>query len=91
MSEPAPGDELWVPLHVSLQAPCHIFVEPLARIGQPISHFLGSVLLVDFIYLTCHAALLPLMFITFRVLGSITSYDRSKSLIEMSKFDRSKL
>jgi hypothetical protein len=74
--------------YVSLQAPCQIFVNWSAWLESLISRSLASDVQIHCIYLMCYVALMLLIFITFCVLNSIVSYDRSKHVIQVGAFGR---
>jgi hypothetical protein len=77
--------------YISLQPVCEIVIDRPARLALPISLSLGSNIQVHFTHLMSHGALLPLIFTAFRLLDSIMSYGRSRSVIKFDKFDQSKL
>jgi hypothetical protein len=77
--------------YISLQAPCQIFADRPARLGEPISCSLASDVQIYFIYLTSYTVLLLLIFITFCVLNGIASYGQSKRMIKIDGFERSML
>jgi hypothetical protein len=66
------------------------FVDWFVIFGSPIPHSFGSDAHIDFIYVTCHTVLLPLIFAAFRVLDLIRSYDRSKCIIRLTEYELSK-
>jgi hypothetical protein len=76
--------------HIYLQAPCQIFVNWSVPFESSISRSLASDIQIHLIYLMCHSALFALILIVFRVLDRIMSYDRSKGVVKVARFDRSK-
>jgi hypothetical protein len=76
--------------YLSWQASCQVFVDRPAQFSSPISHSVNSDIQSNSTDLICHTALLLLIFIAFRVLGSSVNYDRSKRVIKVGGFDCSK-
>jgi predicted CDP-diglyceride synthetase/phosphatidate cytidylyltransferase len=72
---------------ISLQELCQIVLDRFARFGSPISHSIHSDIHREFMSLTCHTVLLPVIFAVLRVLHSIIGYDRYKRVIELDEFD----
>jgi hypothetical protein len=73
--------------YIFFQAPCQIFVERLGQFGSPSSHSIDSDIHSHFIYLTCHAVLLPLVLVAFCICDTVMSYRRSKYVIELDEFE----
>jgi hypothetical protein len=76
---------------MSLQATCQIFVSPLVRLGETISHSDSDNIHMHLIYPTHNASLLSRIFTAAQFLYIIVSYDHSDFVIEVNEFERSKL
>jgi hypothetical protein len=76
--------------YIALPAPCQIFMDRSTWLESSISRSPASDVQIHFIDLICHTALLLLIFIPFRDLDRIMSYDQSKRVIKVDTFDRSK-
>jgi hypothetical protein len=75
--------------YICLQEPSPIFVGHLARLGQPVPRSLGSDVSTHLVYLGCHASLLPLIFMAFRIIVIPLSHWRSKYVIAFNDWQRS--
>jgi hypothetical protein len=70
---------------ISVQAPRKIFVGRFPRFGRLISRSADSNVQIDFIYPTCHALLLPLIFISLRIIIIQLTDGHSKFAIEVGR------
>jgi hypothetical protein len=73
--------------YISLQAICQMFVSPLVRLRQPISHSQRSLIHSHLIYPTHNASLLSMIFTSVRLLYIIMSHDHSDFVTELNEFD----
>jgi hypothetical protein len=64
--------------YVSLQEPCHTFVDRSARLGQLITRSLANNCQSNFMYRTWHTVLLLVLFISFWILVIQLNYGHSK-------------
>jgi hypothetical protein len=77
--------------YISLQAPCQIFVSPLVRLRQLISHSHSHNIQSHAMHPTHNASLLSMIFTVVRLLYIILSYDDSHLVTELNEFERSKI